>query len=212
MAALDLQEQEQLDALKAWWRENRLQLMVVVLIAAISIGGWKGWNYYHAKQGADAASLYEAFSMQVVEADASQVNDALEVIIDKFSSSAYAARASLLAAQVNEQVRNISLAKTQLQWVIDHGGEDRLKDVARLRLAALLLDEKHYAEALQLLQAEHPASFNGLYADLKGDVLSAQGKNEEARSAYRLAIEQTSGQGVYRNLIQMKLDALVAAK
>ena len=99
-------------------------------------------------------------------------------------------------------------AKTQLQWVIDHAGEDTLKDVARLRLAALLLDEKNYADALKLLDAKHPDSFDGLYADLRGDVLSAQGKTDEARSSYKLAYEKIDAQSMYRNLIQMKLDAL----
>ena len=83
-----------------------------------------------------------------------------------------------------------------------------LKDVARLRLAAVLLDEKNYADALKLLEAKHPDSFDGLYADLRGDVLSAQGKIDEARSSYKLAYEKIDAQSMYRNLIQMKLDAL----
>jgi predicted negative regulator of RcsB-dependent stress response len=99
-----------------------------------------------------------------------------------------------------------------LQWVIDNAGEDTLKDVARLRLAAMFLDEKKYAEAMKLLEAKHPDSFDGLYDDLRGDVLSAQGKTDEARSSYKLAYEKTDPQSMYRNLIQMKLDALGSAK
>ena len=84
--------------------------------------------------------------------------------------------------------------------------------MARLRLAALLLDEKNYADALKQLDAKHPASFDGLFADLKGDVLSAQGKADEAKTAYKLAYEKTDAKSMYRNLIQMKLDALGATK
>jgi len=87
-----------------------------------------------------------------------------------------------------------------------------LKDVARLKLASVLLDEKSYAEAMALLDAAHPDSFTGLYADLKGDVLIAQGKNEEARAAYQQAFEKSDAKSPYRNLIQMKLDALGGAK
>jgi len=154
--------------------------------------------------------------MQVVEQvgsnDPKRVNDAAAAVMDKFASTAYAARAALLAAQVNEQAKDVAHAKTQLQWVIDHAGEAALKDVARLRLAAVLLDEKNYADALQLLEAKHPESFDGLYADLRGDVLSAQGKTDEARSAYKLAYEKFDVQNIYRNLIQMKIDALGVAK
>lgn len=212
MASLDLQEQEQLEAFKAWWKDNKNSMLAGVLIVTVVVGGWRGWQYYQGKQSGEAATLYAEFTKQLDSKDAKRINDAVAAITGKFASTAYASRAALLAAQVNEQGKDITLAKTQLQWVIDHATEASLKDVARLRLAALLLDEKNYADALNLLEAEHPVSFDGLYADLKGDVLSAQGKNEEARAAYQLAIDKTDPKSMYRNLIQMKLDALVVTK
>lgn len=212
MAALDLQEQEQIDTIKAWWKDNGKYVLGAVLVSLIALGGWRGWNYYQNKQAAEAATLYAEFTQQLASNDAKRVNDAAAAMMDKFARSAYAARAALLAAQVNELEKDIARAKTQLQWVIDHAAEAALKDVARLRLAAILLDEKGYDEAMKLLNAAHPDSFNGLYADLKGDVLNAQGKTEEARTAYKLAFEKTDAKSMYRNLIQMKMDALGAAK
>lgn len=212
MAALDLQEQEQFEALKAWWHENRKQVLAVLLIVVVAVGGWRGWQYYHYKQASEAAALFQQFINQMESNDAKRVNDAAAAVMDKFASTAYAPRAALLAAKVNEQVKDAGRAKTQLQWVIDHADEDSLKDVARLRLAAILLDEKDYAASLKLLEAAHPASFDGLYADLRGDVLNAQGKVDEAKSAYKLAYEKTDASSMYRNLIQIKLDALGAAK
>ncbi len=212
MAALDLHEQEQFEALKAWWKDNRLQILGAVLIVVIAMGGWRGWQYYQHKQAGEAATLYQQFIEQLASHDAKRVNDAAAAVMDKFASTAYATRAALLAAQVNEQGRDLAHAKTQLQWVADHAGEADLKDVARLRLAAIFLDEKNYAEALTQLEAKHPDSFDGLYADLRGDVLSAQGKIDEARSSYKLAYEKMDAQSMFRNLIQMKLDALGAAK
>ena len=156
--------------------------------------------------------MYQQFIEQLASKDARRVNDAAAAVTDKFASTAYAARAALLAAQVNEQGKDLARAKTQLQWVIDHAGEATLKDVARLRLAAVLLDEKNYADALKQLDAKHPDSFDGLYADLRGDVLSAQGKIDEARSSYKLAYEKIDAKSMYRNLVQMKLDALGVAK
>jgi predicted negative regulator of RcsB-dependent stress response len=212
MAALDSHEQEQLEALKAWWKDNRNQLLGMLLIVVVAMGGWRGWQYYQHKQADEAATLYQQFIEQLAGKDAKRVNDAATAVMDRFASTAYAARAALLAAQVNEQGKDPARAKTQLQWVIDHAGESTLKDVARLRLAAVLLDEKNYADALTLLEAKHSDSFDGLYADLRGDVQSAQGKIDEARSSYKLAYEKIDAQSMYRNLIQMKLDALGVAK
>ena len=212
MAALDLQEQEQLDTLKAWWKENGNRLLGMLLIVVVAMGGWRGWQYYQSKQSSEAATLYAGFLQQLESNDAKRINDAAAAVMDKYAITGYAARAALLAAQVNEQGKEAARARTQLQWVIDHAAEAGLKDVARLRLAAVLLDEKNYAEAMKLLEAKHPASFDGLYADLRGDVLSAQGKTDEARSAYKLAYEKTDAKSMYRNLIQMKMDALGEAK
>lgn len=212
MAALDLQEQEQLDALKAWWKENGNRLLGALLIVVVAMGGWRGWQYYQQEQSGEAATLYAEFTRQLDGNDAKRVNDAAAIVMGSHPASGYAPRAALLAAQVNEQVGELARARTQLQWVIDHAGEEGLKDVARLRLAAVLLDEKNYADAMKLLEAKHPASFDGLYADLRGDVLSAQGKNEEARSAYKLAYEKTEAKGAYRSMIQIKMDALGEAK
>ncbi|MGA8862218.1 MAG: tetratricopeptide repeat protein [Gallionella sp.] len=212
MATLDLQEQEQMEALKAWWKDNRNHLLGALLIVVVAVGGWRGWQYYQNKHASGAAALYQQLIEQLASNDPKRINDAAAAVTDKFGSTAYAARAELLAARVNDLSNDRARAETQLQWVIDNAREDTLKDVARLRLAALMLDDKHFSEALALLDTKHPESFDGLYADLKGDVLSAQGKTDEARSSYKLAYEKIDPQSVYRNLIQMKLDALGPAK
>ncbi len=212
MAVLDLQEQEQLDAFKAWWKENGNRLLGMLLVVLVVVGGWRGWQYYQHQQSLEAATLYAGFMQQLASNDAKRVNDAATAVLDKYASSGYASRAALLAASVNEQAKDAALAKKQLQWVIDHTKEPGLKDVASLRLAAVLLDEKNLPEAMKLLEAKHAASFDGLYADLRGDVLSAQGKVEEAKTAYKLAYEKIDDKSQYRNLIQMKMDALGVAK
>jgi predicted negative regulator of RcsB-dependent stress response len=212
MAALDLQEQEQLEGLKAWWKDNGNWVLGVTLFAVIAVGGWRGWQYYQAKQTNEAATLFEQFAEQLQTSDVKRINDSAAAVMDKYSGTIYAARAALTAAQVNEHSKAIPQAKTQLQWVLAHASEPTLKDVAHLRLASILLDEKNYADALKQLDVTHPAAFDGLYADLKGDVLSAQGKNDEARTAYQLAYDKTDAKNTYRQLIQMKLDDLGAGK
>lgn len=212
MAALDLHEQEQIDALKEWWKENGNFVLGALLIFVVAIGGWRGWQHYQSKQSSEAVTLYTGFSNQLESGDAKRINDAAAAVMDKYASTAYASYAALLAAQVNEYDKDTARAKTQLQWVIDHAPEDTLKDVARLRMAAVLLDEKNYDGALKQLEVRHPASFDGLYADLRGDVLVAQGKVDEARSAYKLAYEKMDSRSLYRNFIQMKMDDLGVAQ
>ena len=212
MAALDLEEQEQLAALKAWWHDNGTWLMATLLVCALAVGGWKGWQYYQNKQANDSAIMYAEFVKQVESNDIKRINDAVVMLMDKYAGSAYASRAALLAAQFNEEAKDAAKAKTQLQSVIDNSKEAGLQDVARLRLTAILLDEKKYDDAIKLLDGKHQAAFDGLFADLKGDVLSAQGKIEEAKTSYKLAYEKVDAKGSYRNLIQMKMDALGTTK
>lgn len=212
MSTLDLQEQEQVDALKAWWKENGKWLITVVVLAVIGFSAVQYWKSYKAKQAAEAATLYSEVLKQVASNDSKRINDAVNALVDKYSGTAYAPRAQLLAVQANMQVRDFARAKAQLQWIIDHASEAGLQDTARLKLASLLLDEQDYTGAMKLLDAAHPEAFVGLYADLKGDVFNAQGKTDEARAAYKQAFEKTDPKSVYRNLIQLKLDALGAAK
>lgn len=208
MATLDLQEQEQVDAFKAWWKDNSKWVLLALVLAIGGAAAVQGWHAYKARQTAAAVTLYTELVKQVSSNDARRINDAAAAVMEQYASSGYAPRAALLAAQVNIQARDTARAKTQLLWVIEHADETTLKDVARLKLASLLLDEKDYAGAMAQLDAAHPEAFTGLYADLKGDVLSAQGKTAEARAAYREAFARTDAKSMYRNLIQIKLDGL----
>ena len=212
MATLDLQEQEQVDAFKHWWKDNGKSVALILLVALTVFAVSKGWQYYKVKQANDASTLFAELNKQVLSNDPKRVNDAAAAVMDKYAAGAYAPRAALLAAQINIQAKDAVHAKTQLQWVIDHASETELKEVARLKLASLLLDEKSYADALALLNATHADALAGLYADLKGDVLNAQGKAEEARAAYQQAVIKIDAKSPYHGLIQMKLDALGGAK
>ncbi len=212
MAVLDLQEQEQLDTLKSWWKDNGNWVVGIVLIATMAMAGVRGWQYYQNKQMTEAATLYQQFVEQLSSNDAKRVNDAAAAVMDKYARTAYAPRAALIAAQVNENAKEPLRAKTQLQWVIEHASEEGLKSVASLRMASILLDEKDYAGAMKLLDAKHAASFDALYADLKGDIFNAQGKAADARAAYKQAFDKFDEKSSYRNLVQMKLDAFGAQK
>jgi predicted negative regulator of RcsB-dependent stress response len=181
-------------------------LGVVPFVAIVA--GTQGWRYYQNRQTAQAAALYEALQGASERRDTQKVRDTAGQLIEQYPRSAYASRAALAAARSNEEGGDAKSAKTQLQWVLDHTKNDEIRDAARLRLAGMLLDEKNHAEALKLLEAKHGAAFDGLYADLRGDVLLASGKQAEAQAAYKLALEKIAPASAYRSLVQMKLDGL----
>ena len=212
MSTLDLQEQEQVDALKNWWKENGKYVVGVVVIAMLGFSGMQFWKNHQSQQAGEAAKLFAEVMKQTQRNDPKRVNDAVAALVDKFGNSAYAPRAQFVAIQANLQAKDIARAKTQLQWVIDHAAETGLQDTARLKLASLLLDEKKYDEAMVQINVTHPEAFTGLYADLKGDVLSAQGKTEEARAAYKEALAKIEAKSMYRSLVQLKLDGLGDSK
>lgn len=207
-----MHEQEQVEALKAWWKENGKWLLIAIVAVAAVLGGTFGWKYWHTKQNTGAATLFAEELKQVDSNDPKRVNDAAKAVVDNYGSTIYAARAQFEAARVNIDAKDSATAATQLQWVIDHASEESLQDVARLKLASLRLDEKKYDDALKLLDTAHPDSFTGLYADMRGDILNAQGKKDEARTAYKQALDKVEANGNYHALIQQKLDALGGAK
>jgi predicted negative regulator of RcsB-dependent stress response len=141
-----------------------------------------------------------------------KAGDIAAQIIDRHGGTQYAAMAALASAKISFESGDLVMAKTRLQWVIEHAREDEMRDVARLRLAGVLLDEKNYAEALKLVETKPAQAFTGLYAELKGDILVAQAKPAEARSAYRQALETSDAKSSHHQLIQLKLDALGEAK
>lgn len=212
MAILDAHEQEQLDALKAWWKDNGNWLMLALVLALAVFAGVRGWKIWQATQNGKAAAMYMEAVRQVSSKDPKRINDAVAALVDKYGSTAYAPRAELLAAQANADAKDFTKATEQLQWVIGHASEDGLQNVARLKLASLLLDQKKYDEAFKLLEMKHPEAYDGLYLDLKGDVLSAQGKTGEARIAYVEALGKIDAKSMYHSLVQMKLDGLGGAK
>jgi predicted negative regulator of RcsB-dependent stress response len=210
--AYDLEEQEQLAAIKSWWSQYGKLVMVTVVAALLVVGGIRGWYYYRNTQAASALTLFDQMQRAERASDQKKVRDIAAQIVDKYASTQYATLASLAAAKSNFDTGDLPAAKTQLQWVIDNGKEAEARDVARLRLARVLLDEKNPAEALKLLETKHGDSFAGLYADVKGDALLAGGKRAEARAAYQVALEKSDAASPTRQIVQLKLDALGETK
>lgn len=206
--AYDLEEQEQLATLKAWWNQFGNLTTWIITIGLAAYAAWSGWNYYQRNQAAQASQLYDELQKAVTAKDPVKVLRAATDMQDKFGRTAYAQMSALVAAKSAFEASDLKGAKAQLQWVIEHGADDEYKVIAKLRLAGVLMDEKSYDEGLKLLSGEYPEQFASAVADRKGDILVAQNKLAEARAAYQLALEKTTGKSPGRQMIQLKLDAI----
>lgn len=206
--AYDHAEQEQLASLKSWWGQYGNLITWVVIIALAAYAGWNGWNYYQRNQSAQAAHLYEELQQAAEAQDKEKVLRVASDVQERYTGTAYAQMSALAAAKMAFDSSDYQAAKTQLQWVIDHGRDDAYKAIAKVRLAGILLDEKAYEEGLKVLSGDFPAQFAGVVEDRKGDILVAQNKLDEARIAYQAAIDKTDARNPGRQLMQIKLDAI----
>jgi predicted negative regulator of RcsB-dependent stress response len=212
MAVYDLEEQEKIDELKAWWRSYGTVIVIGLAVFVAGIAGMQAWKYYQSQKVEQAAELFDSLLQVQTSGDPKKINDAAGLLMEGFPASGYASRGAIIAARASFDAGDLQNAKSRLQWVLDNSKEGELKNLAGLRLASILLDEKKYDDALRVLATKQGTSFDGLYADLKGDVLSAAGRISEARAAYQMALDKMAGKGTYFNIVQMKLDALQDAK
>lgn len=208
MATYDLEEQEQLDEMKAWWKRWGTWTMLGLAVILAAAAGWKYWQHHSSTQAIEAGVIYGQLTQAVQQNNAKSVRDMGAILIDKYPRTAYAPRAAMLLAKINIDNKDARSAQAQLEWVIAHSKEAALKDLARLRLAALLLDQKQYDAAWKHLNTAHSDAFGFRFDDLKGDVLSAQGKLDEARAAYQSGFSKMTEDNPYRTIVELKLNAL----
>jgi predicted negative regulator of RcsB-dependent stress response len=208
---LDLQEQEQLDALKAFWKQygNLITWLLVAALAAYA--GLNAWKWWQRDQATKAGAMFEQLERAAQAGDAQRAGTVFNDLKSRYASTVYAEQGGLLAARVQFDKGQLDAAMASLTWVAENGGEDEYKAVARLRLAGLLLQQKQYDAALQQLEQAKSSTFAALLADRRGDVLLAQGKKDQAREAYQTAWKAMDERLEYRQLIDAKLTALGAA-
>jgi predicted negative regulator of RcsB-dependent stress response len=222
MAAYDLEEQEQLAEIKAWWKQYGKRLINVATAVVVITLAWQGWNWYQRSQQEQASAIYSALQKAVQDRDAQGVKAASGELLEKFSSTPYAVLAALHSARAMIDTGDTQTAKARLSWAAEHAG-DELRDLARLRVAAVLLDDKEYDQALAQLDGASGPAFELRFLNMRGDILAAQGKIAEAVSAYRAALSrlnelerssngelarQSESNAVFRELVDQKIDAL----
>ena len=212
MAVYDLEEQEQISALKAWWAQYGNMVVAAVVATALAAFGWQGWQWYQGRNAADAGSLYYVIQQAAERQDAQKAREAAGRLISEQGASASAQLGALVSAAVQFESGDLANARAQLEWVADKGNDPALRDLARLRLAGVLLQQGEFDAALARLQTASAPAFKPRFDDLRGDVLAAQGKAAEARAAYQAALDALAGQGddaaTLREVVRVKLESL----
>lgn len=210
--AYDLEEQEKLDALRAWWERYGTLVAVAVFVIVAAIVGWRGWQWYQGHQATQAMGYFEALqsaAAQDGEESVARIQAASTTLRDSFPASGYTSRGVLVAAAALIERDKLDAAREQLQWLSTQGKDPSLSALARLRLAGVLLEQEQYDQALAQL-SNPPASFAALYADRRGDILLAQGKIAEARAAWQSALEAFGTEPIAQ-IVQLKIDAIAGA-
>jgi predicted negative regulator of RcsB-dependent stress response len=205
---LDLEEQEQLDEFKHFWsRWGNLISWVLILVLG-GYAAWMGWQSHSVKQASQAAALYDTVERSAIGGDMALLERSVSDIKDKFSSTTYAQQAALLAARVYNDKDRKADAKAQLIWVIKEASDEGYQSMARLRLAALLVEDKAYDEARHQLSAKTPDAFAPLMADRLGDLAMLQAQPAQAIQHYKSAWKGFEPNAEYRRLVAVKLAAL----
>ncbi|TFZ08467.1 YfgM family protein [Ramlibacter humi] len=205
---LDLEEQEQLDELKHFWNTYGNLISWALILVFGAIAAMNGWQWYQRTQSAKASAIYEEVERAVQGGDLARAEQGFADARDKFSGTVFTQQAGLLVAQAAMDKGKPDTAKAALTWVAEHASDEGLQAVARLRLAAVLVEAKAYDDALKQLSAEMPAQFTALAADRRGDIYNLQGKKAEAKAEYSKAYQGLDERAEYRRLLEVKLTAL----
>lgn len=208
MATYDLEQQEQLDQVKHFWKQYGNLITWVLVLALGAYAAWTGYLYWQQQRAIGAGGLYEELDRAAGAGNTDKAIQAFADLKSKYAGTTFAEQGALMVAKVAVEHQKADQGKAALQWLVDSGKNANLVAIARLRLAGVQMDAKQYDEALKTLSADTPAEFAALVQDRRGDVLLAQGKKDEAAKAYAEAWKNMDTTVEYRRFIEGKLTAL----
>lgn len=198
-------EEEQVEAIKSWWKENGKSVIAGLVLGLGLVGGGKGWLEYQRVQAENASANYESFSHAALTGDLDVAVQRGEALLDEHKGSAYALFTALELARLQYQAGDKDQARVQLQWALDNSNKDAISQLAKIRMARLMLDLKAYDEAANLVADPAEDAYLGEFLSIQGEVKLVRGDKEAARAVFAQALEK----GVSNpNLIRMKLTEL----
>jgi len=215
---VDQTEDEQVEALKKWWKENGRAIVVGLILGIGGIAGYWKWTEYVETRALAASLEYDRFSQLIIDSKPDDIASSSSatvtiatsyaILTSEYADTSYAALAALLYASYEYDKKNIEKAREYLAWAKDHPGHEALMHVAQIRLAKLLVSEDKLEQALGLVEQIDEPAFNSQYAEIKGDIYAKRGEPILARTSYELALTATELGGRQREFVQMKLDNL----
>ncbi len=208
---LDLEEQEQLDQIKHFWKQygNLITWILIAILGAYAT--WNGYQYWQRGQATQAAAMFDEVARLSSQGDPAKVERAFKDMQERFGGTTFAQQSGLLVAKLYQEAGKQEEAKSALSWVAEKASDPGYQAIARLRLAAILAQAKDYPKAMALLDGSFPPEFQPLVADRRGDVLMLQDKPALARTEYEKAYQGLDERNDYRRLVEIKLTALGAA-
>lgn len=219
MATYDLEEQEQLEELKTWWKLHGAAVTAVIAALAIALVSWQGWQWWQKSQAMQASQLFGGMQQALAQQDVKRVRLLAGELIDKYDGTAYAGMAAMLSGKALAESGDLKSAQVQFGWAAEKAKDAGLRDLARLRQAIVLVEDRQPDEALKLLAVPPAPTFMARYLEVRGDILAAQGKVAEARQAYDAALKaladakkgEDQSSAPYRDMLQVKRDSVGAA-
>ncbi|MFY8193103.1 MAG: YfgM family protein, partial [Limnohabitans sp.] len=207
---LDLEQQEQLDELKHFWKQygNAITWFLIVVMGAYA--GWNGYQYWQKQQSTKAAALFDEVERAAASGDTAKLERSWNDMKDRFPGTTYAAQSALLAGKMFQQTDKPDAALAALKWAAESASDDANTQLARLRLANLQIQQKAFDDAAKTLTKPFTPAFAGLALDIQGDLFMAQSKSQEAVKAYTEAWSKLEVNNEYRRLVLAKLNALGA--
>jgi predicted negative regulator of RcsB-dependent stress response len=208
---LDLQEQEQLDAIKSFWKQYGNLITWTLVLALGAFAAWNGWNWYQRDQGVKAGAMFDELDRSVQAGDVDRSAKIFADLQARYPAAKWTAQGGLMLARLQIDKGQGDAATAVLRWLGEKSDDEGLRALAALRLAGLELDAKRWDEALKALEAANVKGFEALTADRRGDVLLAQGKPQQAADAFLLAWKGLPETVEYRRVVEAKLNALGVA-
>jgi len=210
VALYEKTEEEQVEAIKKWWRDNGMTVFVGLAIGVGLLIGWRWWQTHTEQQAQQASMTYESMLSELQQNKITQAEDIGSALLKNHSNSSYAILGALHLAHQDLVEKDIESSHARLQWVIEQDSSlSQLTHIARLRKAKLFLSQEKFTEAKNLLDAVTASEdFQAAYAELRGDIAVAEGQIEAAKTAYQDALDSETLSYTHRQWVEMKLDDL----
>lgn len=204
----NLEEQDQIDQLRAFWQQWGTALSALLLLVALAWAGWSGWHWWNARRAAQASNLYVQLTQRIAASDLSDAAPIWDKLRDDYASTAYSQMGALALARAYDDSGKAAQAQPVLAWAGAHGPVAAQRAAAMLDLASLQIDAGQYAAALRTLDKPPVAAFGALFLTRRGDVHAAQGQREQARKDYEQALAELAPDAALRQLLQIKIESV----